>query len=141
MKQLLPKLERSLHKGASGKVGVVGGSKDYTGAPFYSAVSSLKSGADIAHIFCYEEASIPIKCYSPEFIVHPCLTNRDELHKWLDFVTSIVIGPGLGRDSQTESVVKDVLEKVEKTEDLSLIGDADFLWFLSNSDKRDQFVN
>ena len=73
IKNLLPKLERTLHKGSNGKVGVVGGSKDYTGAPYYAAIASLKSGADLAHIFCYQEASTPIKCYSPEFIVHPCL--------------------------------------------------------------------
>ena len=76
-KSLLPKLEVTKHKGENGKVGVCGGSKDYTGAPFYAAVSALKSGSDLAHVFCTEEASIPIKCYSPELIVHPCLQNLE----------------------------------------------------------------
>jgi ATP-dependent NAD(P)H-hydrate dehydratase len=52
MRKLLPTLDRHLTKGKNGKVGIVGGSKDYTGAPYYAAVSSLKSGADISHIFC-----------------------------------------------------------------------------------------
>ena len=134
LKQIMPKLERTSHKGQTGKVGVIGGSRDYTGAPYYAAVASLKCGSDISHIFCSEEAAIPIKSYSPEFIVHPCLNNKNELVKWLDAVTSIVIGPGLGRDESTADVVKEVLEKVLKQEDLSLIGDADFLWFLSQSE-------
>ena len=136
MKSILPKLERSMYKGQNGKVGVIGGSKDYTGAPYYSAASSLKCGADLSHIFCYEEAALPIKSYSPEFIVHPCLGNRDELLKWLDSVTSIVIGPGLGREEKTSLVVNDVLERVISQEKLSLIGDADFLWYLSNAESR-----
>lgn len=65
---------------------MIGGSQDYTGAPNYAAAGSLKSGADIAHIFCSEEASIPLKCYSPEFIVHPCLNDQQQLKVWLDRV-------------------------------------------------------
>lgn len=29
----------------------------------------LRSGADLAYIFCADEAKIPIQCYSPELIV------------------------------------------------------------------------
>jgi ATP-dependent NAD(P)H-hydrate dehydratase len=98
---LLPKLTSSMYKGQNGKVGVIGGSQDYTGAPYYAAAASLKAGADISHIFCTQEASLPIKSYSPEFIVHPCLNDREELLKWLDSaVTSVVIGPGLGRHEE-----------------------------------------
>lgn len=41
-----------MHKGSAGKVAVVGGCREYTGAPFFSAYSALKLGADIAHVFC-----------------------------------------------------------------------------------------
>lgn len=62
-------------------------------------MASLRAGADISHIFCTQEAATPIKCYSPEFIVHPCLHDKEETLKWLETaVTSVVIGPGLGRD-------------------------------------------
>lgn len=75
IRKLLPKLEYSMHKGEGGKIGVIGGSKEYTGAPYYAGAASLKAGGDIAHVFCPEEASIPIKSYSPELIVHPCLND------------------------------------------------------------------
>lgn len=52
-------------------MGVIGGSYEYTGAPFYTAMSALKMGADLAHVFCSKEAAGPIKTYSPELIVHP----------------------------------------------------------------------
>ncbi len=33
---------KSRHKGQNGKIGIIGGSFEYTGAPFYSAIASLK---------------------------------------------------------------------------------------------------
>ncbi len=42
VKTFVPRLSSELYKGQCGKVGIVGGSFEYTGAPFYSAISSLK---------------------------------------------------------------------------------------------------
>ena len=50
-------------------MGVLGGSARYTGAPYYAAMAALRTGADLAFVFCAEEASIPIKSYSPELMV------------------------------------------------------------------------
>ena len=69
-KYILP-LSPESYKGSSGRVGVLGGSARYTGAPFYAAMASLKAGADLAFVFCAQEASLPIKCYSPELMVAP----------------------------------------------------------------------
>ena len=74
---MIPKLTEARYKGQNGKIGVIGGSFEYTGAPFYAAQSALYAGADISHIFCPQEAAIPIKCYSPEIIVHPTLHATD----------------------------------------------------------------
>lgn len=71
VKPIVPPLTHLEHKGAMGRIGVLGGSVDYTGAPFYAGISSLKFGADLAYIFCAYEASIPIKSYSPELMVTP----------------------------------------------------------------------
>lgn len=79
---LIPRFSEASHKGGHGKVLVIGGSFEYTGAPYYAGISALKTGADLAYIACTEEAAIPIKSYSPELIVHPVLrTSRrvDEL--------------------------------------------------------------
>ena len=83
LRELLPSLKYSMHKGQNGKVGVIGGSFEYTGAPYYVGASALRSGADIVHVFCPEEASIPIKSYSPELIVHPCLHEPSTTSKWI----------------------------------------------------------
>lgn len=72
-KELIPKLNSDLHKGQSGRVGIVGGSREYTGAPFFSAISSLRTGADISYVLSTEDASQIIKSFSPNMIVLPIL--------------------------------------------------------------------
>ena len=57
------------HTPQLGRVGVFGGSKDYTGAPFYASISSLRMGADLAYVFTAQEAAPAIKTYSPELMV------------------------------------------------------------------------
>ena len=59
----------------------MGGSFEFTGAPYYSAIAALKIGADMAHIFCSKTASHSIKAYSPEVIVHPLFTLSDEMER------------------------------------------------------------
>jgi ATP-dependent NAD(P)H-hydrate dehydratase len=64
-------LSPTSYKGSSGRVGVLGGSARYTGAPYYAAMAALKAGADLAFVFCAKEAAQPIKGYSPELMVAP----------------------------------------------------------------------
>lgn len=72
---IIPPLSYSKHKGDNGKIGVIGGSEEYSGAPFYAGMTALKTGADLVHIFCAPCACSSIKSYSPELIVHPSLTQ------------------------------------------------------------------
>jgi len=115
---LIPSLHQgsTRYKGQNGRTLVIGGSRDYTGAPYYAGQSALKYGADLATILCSKEASIPIKSYSPELMVTPLYDDnifKDEKHvevrKYeMEEVTKLleerlqrahvlVIGPGLGR--------------------------------------------
>ncbi|XP_014665400.1 PREDICTED: ATP-dependent (S)-NAD(P)H-hydrate dehydratase-like [Priapulus caudatus] len=73
VKSFIPPLTTDKYKGQAGRIAVIGGSKEYTGAPYFAAISALKVGADLSHVFCASEASVVIKSYSPELIVHPLL--------------------------------------------------------------------
>lgn len=65
LSSLLPQLSTKNRKGDNGRIGVIGGSFEFTGAPYFTAMSALKTGADMAHIFCAKSAAVPIKSYSP----------------------------------------------------------------------------
>lgn len=45
--KMVPPMLESFHKGQLGRVAVIGGSEDYTGAPYFSAMASAKLGADM----------------------------------------------------------------------------------------------
>jgi ATP-dependent NAD(P)H-hydrate dehydratase len=106
-----------------GRIAIVGGSPDYTGAPYYAGQSALKFGADLSFIFCAKQACNPIKSYSPELMVtsfydqdiiiskydsktseqYRRITikkNEEEMSEkiieYLPRIHSLVIGPGLG---------------------------------------------
>ncbi len=110
-------MKATSYKGNNGKVGVLGGSIEYTGAPYYAANAALRTGSDLSHIFCPEESAIfPIKSYSPELIVHPASIPQDTI-KWFNgAINSLVIGPGLGRNKKLENYLEFVLKDLEKKE-------------------------
>ena len=131
-------LDPALHKGSCGRVGVLGGSPDYTGAPYYAAISALKFGADLSYVFCAAEAGPAIKSYSPELMVTPVYSRAggtDGLAHTVAQAMSrlhvLVIGPGLGRSAPVLAEGEGVLAAAQDA-GLPLVIDADGLWLLSS---------
>ncbi|CRG96489.1 carbohydrate kinase, putative [Plasmodium gallinaceum] len=140
---IIPELSESDYKGCSGKICVIGGNEVYCGAPFLSAMTSLKLGADLCFVITSKENSIPLKSYSCELIVYPYLYNNkseitevkeSDLEKCVEYlmnrIDSCVIGPGLGLiDETTRKCLIYIIEKfIEKN--VFLILDADIIEFI-----------
>lgn len=132
--RVVPPLTNLLHKGQAGRIGVIGGSFEYTGAPYFAAMTSMKVGADAVHVFCCKDAATPIKSYSPELMVHPVLDDEHDAVKliepWLERLHVLVIGPGLGRDPKIFETITKLLQ-ICKTLEKPLVIDADGLFLLS----------
>ena len=90
-RKVLPPLLFDTHKGEAGRIGVVGGSEEYTGAPIFASMAAFRTGADLVHVFCAKAAAIPIKIFSPDLIVHPILVSSNEL-MGVFFEVRIVLG-------------------------------------------------
>ncbi|KAG0631108.1 hypothetical protein M758_1G228100 [Ceratodon purpureus] len=150
LQKVVPVLAPGRHKGQAGKIAVIGGCREYTGAPYFAAISALKMGADLAHVFCTAGAATVIKGYSPELIVHPVLHEsydvgeigegersdlKDkvlaEVGKWLERFDCIVIGPGLGRDEILLECVAGIIEEA-KSKNIPLVIDGDGLFLVTN---------
>lgn len=119
----------SSHKGNNGKLLIVGGNKDYHGAPAISAFSAISGGADLVYIATPEPAAIPIKSFSPDFIVHELkgdylsINHFEEIMDLVDKVDAVLIGPGAGISDDTAKLFNVIVSKVKKP----LIIDADAL--------------
>jgi ATP-dependent NAD(P)H-hydrate dehydratase len=127
-RDLIPKLELALTKGQSGRIGIIGGSEEYTGAPYFAAIASLRTGADLCHVFCAKEAARVIKSYSPELIVHSSFQSDQETlsQTILDQICRLdmlVIGPGLGRNVKTITAVMSIIS-IAREHKMPLIIDA-----------------
>ncbi|KAK4313909.1 hypothetical protein Pmani_014771 [Petrolisthes manimaculis] len=132
---VVPPLTAAAHKGQAGRVGVVGGSLEYTGAPYFAGISALRVGADLVHVFCQREAGVPLKSFSPELMVHPVLDGTDplgEIEEQLGRLHVIVAGPGLGRRPTIFSTLSHVLQAA-RDRHLLLILDADALFYLNDN--------
>eukprot|EP00903_Cladosiphon_okamuranus_P010984 g10374.t1 len=123
--RIVPELGGDKYKGQLGRVGVFGGSEDYTGAPYFASMSALRTGADLAYVFTAEEAAPALKAYSPELMVTPVYSaatlsagaagdiegdgcNEDDysaraqpivdnVASRLPRLHSLLLGPGMGR--------------------------------------------
>lgn len=133
LRSSVPALTSSMHKGDAGRIGVVGGSLEYTGAPYFAAITALTVGADLVHVFCAKSAGPVIKSYSPELIVHPILDDAccvEIIKQWLPHLHVVVIGPGLGRDQTTISAICRLITTCMKLKK-PLVIDADGLFLLT----------
>ncbi|KAF9047162.1 Ribokinase-like protein [Hymenopellis radicata] len=136
LKQLIPPLNGTLHKGQSGRVGVLGGALDYTGAPFFASISALRFGADLSHVICSPTAAGAIKSYSPDLIVHPILSPdaptlevKSELSSLLSRLHVLVIGPGLGREEYMQNYARMAMG-LAREQGMFLVLDADALFLV-----------
>jgi ATP-dependent NAD(P)H-hydrate dehydratase len=137
-REFVPPLGQTLYKGKAGRIGVVGGSLEYTGAPYFSAISALKVGCDLSHVFCPLSAAPVIKSYSPELIVHPILDATDALElikPWLPRLHVLIIGPGLGRDPGILETVSSLIQFCRDQPDYGkpLVIDADGLFMVTKN--------
>ena len=117
------------HKGQNGKVLVIGGSKNYSGAPAIAALSSLKSGVDLAIVTSPSNVSNIIRSYSPDLIVKSLskdfitLNDVDKLLEFSKNIDSLIIGCGIGLEDETGEALNQLLDKIRKP----MVIDADAL--------------
>jgi hydroxyethylthiazole kinase-like uncharacterized protein yjeF len=106
---------RESHKGDFGSVLIVGGSETFSGAPTLAALAALRAGADLTYIAAPEKTAYAISAMTPNLITiklkgsHLNANNIPLIKQYLDKVTAVVIGPGLGLHSETELAVQELL--------------------------------
>ena len=141
VQRLVPPLSFARYKGEGGRIGVVGGSLEYTGAPYYAAASTLQVGADLSWVFCADSACTAIKSYSPELVVIPAYEAGGgdaaaqmvrNVEPWARRLHGLVVGPGLGRDAPVLAGAAALLTLAARDLALPVVVDADGLFLVAN---------
>lgn len=123
IRSLLPRRPRTAHKGTFGHAGIIAGSAGKTGAAAMAAMAALRIGAglvtvatpksvaDIVEAKLLEAMVVPV----PETTARTCSTHA--LNQLLAFAadkTALALGPGIGTDPQTQTLVHRLLVQAHR---------------------------
>lgn len=134
---VLKERERNINKTTAGKVIVIAGKKGFSGAAYMSGESALRMGAGLVWLAVPEGINTILECKTTEIITVPLPEGKEgnlieesfeKIEKTVreNKIDTVLIGPGLGREEETQKLVKIVIENI----DAKFIIDADGLYAL-----------
>ncbi len=138
--KLLPKRPADAHKGSFGRLVVIAGSRQYTGAAKLAIQAALRSGVGLVYGAIPEPIYPPLAASVAEaiWLVLPGSEGAisanavRQLQELLDKKTAVLIGPGLGQTEGTRVFLFALLEQLKRDHpELPLLLDADALNLLS----------
>ncbi|MCE4610665.1 MAG: NAD(P)H-hydrate dehydratase [Desulfurococcales archaeon] len=120
----VPMRRRDAWKGSAGRVVVVGGSKQFAGAPVLAALAAYAAGVDLVYLVSYRSYDAALS--------HVELVPRtpDDLEDVVARSHSVVVGPGMGVSDEAAGLVEAVLREAEKRGRL-VVADADAIKMIS----------
>ena len=123
LRELLRRRNYAAYKNQFGRIGIVAGSKGFTGAAIMCSLGALRAGAGLVEVSVPEEIyEIVAAAAPPEAMVKPVKSYRHLLKEKIDVWA---LGPGLGKLRANE-----ILELIEKARQ-PMVVDADGLNILS----------
>ena len=129
IKNLFLKREKDTNKGDFGKVGILGGSINYSGAIKLATMSlaSLRSGCGLVKVIIPDEI---VSLLSPVLLEQTLFPykNLEDIKKSIKDLDSLAIGMGWGSNENHLPILKDILENFQG----NLVIDADGLNTLVN---------
>ena len=99
---------RDTHKGLSGKVTVIGGDKGMAGAIRLAAEACLRAGAGLVTVLSRPEHQHTVNANRPELMFWGCELVDMEVYLRLGWANTLMIGPGLGKQSWGYNLLKAV---------------------------------
>lgn len=134
VKRLLPERRRDSNKGTYGKVLVIGGSKNMAGACCLSAKAAYSAGAGLVKVMTEEVNRVIVQTLLPEALLYTyeestILKCKEDIFKELDWATTIVLGPGLGKKESGRQLLEWVLDYAK----VPVVLDADGLNLLAEN--------
>lgn len=132
--KLLPIRKKRSNKGTFGRVLVIAGSEEISGAAYLAAKAAYRTGAGLVKVLTPECNKSVIQCLLPEALI--ATYSLDRFHtEWLkqeiDWATAVIIGPGIGMTEYSKKMVLYAVEHVR----IPLILDADSINLLADEEK------
>ncbi len=133
---LLKKRRENSHKGTYGRLLLIAGSENMSGAAFLSASSAYRSGVGLVKILTADTNRQILQSLIPEAVLETYPANEETvqidlafLERAMNWCDAIAIGPGLGISRFTTAIVEKVLQRTDKP----VVMDADALTILAKN--------
>ncbi|MFO8068787.1 MAG: NAD(P)H-hydrate dehydratase [Alkalibacterium sp.] len=126
VKAFMPTRERTSYKGSYGRVLLVGGNENMAGAIIIAASAAVYSGAGLVTVATHPSNKAALHARLPEAMFVP-MNNTQQLKNYVSSMDMIVIGPGLGRDDESLTILRTVYETVKSHQILLVDGDGIYL--------------
>ena len=119
----LPKRSAQAYKGSVGDVLFIAGAASYYGAPYFAAMSFIKSGGGYARLAAPKSMIGKLAVKGREIVYLPqeetaaksiALSNKKNLLAAAAKVDMVVIGPGLSLDEETKQLVRQLCAEIKK---------------------------
>ena len=121
IKNIIKKRSKYSHKGDFGRVTIIAGSENFTGAAYISTMSAVRSGAGLVTL-CTKKSIVDI--LKSKLVEAMSMSYEDNtFDNVISNSDSIAMGPGMGNNEFTLTRVKDILSK----EGCPVVLDADAL--------------
>ena len=130
--EMLPVRQPYSNKGTFGRVLVVAGSTNMSGAAYLSAKAAYRMGVGLVNIYTVEENREILQTQLPEAILTTYDSQNPDLGDLIAKIQEarvIVVGPGMGRSLSTRII----LETVLKVSEVPLVIDADAVNILAEN--------
>lgn len=134
-KALLPVRKKNSNKGTYGKVLVIAGSKNMSGAAYFAATAAYRMGSGLVRILTAQENREILQRQIPEAVLTTYETLEDgiseadaeSIREAVAWASVIVLGPGLGMSAMSARIVNYVVCECK----VPLVVDADGLNIIS----------
>jgi len=126
----IPNRKKQSNKGTYGKVLLIAGSADMSGAAILSAKAAYASGCGLVKVYTPKENRMILQQAVPEAILSSYDSNKiekEQLVKEIQWANIIAMGPGMGKMKIQKEILKIVLENAS----VPLVLDADALNILA----------
>lgn len=129
----IPVRDQHTYKNKLGQVLCIGGNADMGGAIILSAMAALNAGAGLVTVASDPVNRTALHSSLPE-VMFTDMHQQSTLAKEIKASDVVLLGPGLGRDTQAEKTFRFVLKHMQESQ--WLVMDADALYFYAqlNSD-------
>jgi NAD(P)H-hydrate epimerase len=119
---VLPKRPIDSHKGLYGSILVLAGGRGMAGAAALAGAGALRSGAGLVRVACPSEVQPTVASFEPSYMTYPLPCDSDglvafpesrpALERLLEHADVLATGPGLGRSTALDELVRWLVQEV-----------------------------